>query len=159
MKRVFVIALMLGLASGGMGVAAEEGSHMHEMMMEGGEGAKNDSRTELKLPAMMKTMQKRMMREHLNTVSEITAMLASNDLKKAAEAASVKLGWNEDEEARCEKVSEVTGERDFVALGKAMHTKADELSDAAKAGKRDEALVRLSELIKNCNACHDRFRH
>ena len=53
----------------------------------------------------------------------------------------------------------MTGERDFVALGKAMHTKADELSDAAKAGKRDEALVRLSELIKNCNACHDRFRH
>ncbi len=36
MKRVFVIALMLGLASGGMGVAAEEGSHMHEMMMGGG---------------------------------------------------------------------------------------------------------------------------
>ena len=32
------------------------------------------------------------------------------------------------------------GDKDFFALGKAMHTKADNLADAARKGDRDKAL-------------------
>lgn len=141
--------------------AADQGNmheKMHEMMMQQG-GPMPDTRTELKLPEPMKVMQKRMMREHMATLSEITAALATNDLNRAAEVAKSKLGWNPAEEKRCSTIEQVTGEKDFLGYGKAVHMKADELSEAAKAGKRDIALATLSELINNCNACHNRFRH
>jgi len=40
-----------------------------------------------------------------------------------------------------------------------MHTKADDLADDARAGNRDKALTDLSQLIRKCNACHEKFRH
>src|SRR3989304_2378899 len=104
-------------------------------------------------------MHKKMMRQHMDTLSEITSALAKNDLNKAAEIAKDKLGWNEEEEKRCSIVEKMTGEPDFTKMGKAVHLKADELADAAKAGNRDMAISAMSELIKNCNACHNRFRH
>lgn len=117
-----------------------------------------DSRVELKLPAPMKVKQKAMMRSHLDTISEITLALAGNRLEDAASIAG-NLGWSAEEEKKCSAVSVKTGEPDFLTLGKALHKKADELSAAAAAGKKDKALVHLSELITNCNACHYKFRH
>lgn len=158
MKRILIAALAVGmLASAGLSSAEDDHSKTHEMMKQG--SASPDDRTELKLPATMKAMQKNMMRMHLDTVSEITAALAANDLKKAAAISKDKLGWSPAEEQRCTKVSEMTGEKDFVSLGKAVHMKADELSEAAKAGNRDKALEHLASLIKNCNSCHAKFRH
>lgn len=117
-----------------------------------------DNRDELKLPAPVKIKQKAMMRQHLTTVSEITKALAENDLDRAA-ALSKSLGWSPEEEKKCSTVSNVTGEPDFLALGMALHKKADELSAAAGSGDKDKALTHLSELIVNCNNCHYRFRH
>lgn len=140
------------------GISFAEEGQMHEMMHKQG-GPKADERTELKIPAPMKVMQKGMMRQHMDTVAEITAALAANDLNKAAEVAKNRLGWNQEEEKRCSTVEKMTGEADFTKLGKAVHQKADELAEAAKAGNRDNALAALSELITNCNACHMKFRH
>lgn len=131
---------------------------MHEIMT-GKAAPSADERTELKLPATMKLMQKNMMRQHMDTVSEIAAALAANDLKKAAALSRDKLGWSPAEEQRCGKVSEMTGEKDFLTLGKAVHLEADALSEAAGKGERDKALEHLSKLINNCNACHKKFRH
>jgi cytochrome c556 len=156
-----VILLTIGAAVLLIGAAyASEPDHagMHETMMKGGAPSVDD-RIELKLPQTMKVMQKGMMRAHLSTIAEITAALAANDLGKAASSAGEKLGWTRDEEERCARVEEMTGQKDFVTLGKAMHAKADELAVAAKAGDRDLALKRLSELITNCNACHEKYRH
>lgn len=158
MKRILIAALAIGILASGASFAEDDHSKMHEMMMKQG-AASPDDRIELKLPATMKAMQKNMMRMHLDTVSEITAALAANDLKKAAAISKDKLGWSPAEEQRCTKVSEMTGEKDFVSLGKAVHMKADELSEAAKAGNRDKALEHLASLIKNCNSCHAKFRH
>lgn len=133
-------------------------NQMQEMMKKHG-GPKADNRTELKLPDQMKLMQKSQMRQHMKTLSEITAALASNDLSKAADIAKTNLGWTDEEEARCSMVEKVTGEADFLRLGKSVHIKADELADAAKAGNRDKAIFALSELISNCNACHYKFKH
>ena len=117
-----------------------------------------DDRTELKLPAPMKVKQKAMMRSHLDTISQITLALAENKLESAAKIAT-DLGWSAEEEKKCSDLSDMTGEPDFLTLGKSLHKKADELAAAASVGKRDKALIHLSELITNCNACHYRFRH
>jgi len=154
-KAISVSAVAIILA-GGIAFAAEH-DHMHDMMKQG--ESKANELVELKIPAPMKAMQKKMMRQHMDTLSEITSALAKNDLNKAAEIAKDKLGWNEEEEKRCSTVEKMTGEPDFTKLGKAVHLKADELADAAKAGNRDRAISAMSELINNCNACHNRFRH
>lgn len=171
MKKMFVTAVAVTLLSAGISFAEEKG-HEHGKMMEGQQmppemmemmkkqgGPKPDNRTELKIPAPMKVMQKGMMRQHMDTLSEMTAALAVNDLNKVAEVAKSKLGWNPEEEKRCSMVEKMTGEADFTSLGKAVHQKADELADAAKAGNRDKALTALAELITNCNNCHKKFRH
>lgn len=157
MKRAFFTVAVLGMIFTGTSYAVDH-SQMHEMMMKQG-GPKPDDRVELKLPDTMKVMQKGMMRQHLNTVSEITAALGSNDLPKAAKIAKENLGWSQAEEQRCNMVSEMTGEKDFLNFGMAVHKKADELAEAATAGDRDKALLNLSQLITNCNACHEKFRH
>lgn len=171
MKRTLITALAVTVLSAGL-VFADEKGHDHGKMMEEQQmppemmemmkkqgGPKPDDRIELKIPAPMKVMQKRMMRQNMDTLSEITAALAVNDLNKAAEIAKSKLGWNPEEEKRCTMVEKMTGEADFTSFGKAVHMKADELADAAKAGNKDKALMALSELITNCNACHKKFRH
>lgn len=157
MKKILTIASAITLLTAGVSLA-DEHAQMHEMMMKGG-GPKTDDRTELKIPAPMKVMQKGMMRQHLDTIGGITAALAANDLNKASTLAKTKLGWTQEEEKRCSLIGQMAGEADFIPLGKAVHLKADELADAAKAGNRDKALALLSELITNCNTCHQRFRH
>lgn len=148
MKRILVFAAILTVST--------PASAMDHSAMQ----SKNalDSRVELKLPAPMKVKQKAMMRSHLDTIAELTLALAENRLEKAASIAKG-LGWSAEEEKKCSAVSDKTGEPDFLSLGKALHKKADDLSAAAAAGKRDKALVHLSELITNCNACHYKFRH
>ena len=161
MKKAIATAVVISLLSaGGMPAAEKDQTHqtMHEMMMKQGE-LKPDERIELKLPAPMKVMQKRMMRQHMDTIGEIVAALAAGDLSRAAQVAEEQLGWSEKWQQECEMLEKMTGEADILKLGMAMHFKADELADAAKAGNRDRALAHLSELINNCNACHNKFRH
>lgn len=161
MKKIAAIAVVILLLSAVGALAAEKAQNhqtMHEMMMKQG-GLKPDERIELKLPEPMKVMQKKMMRRHMDTIGEIAAALAASDLTKAAKVAKEQLGWSEKWQQECEMLAKMTGEADILKIGMAMHRKADELADAAKAGNRDNALAHLSELIHNCNACHDKFRH
>lgn len=157
MKKALVAAAAVTFLAAGISFAAEH-EQMHEMMMKEG-GPKADDRTELTIPAPMKVMHKGMMRQHMDTLSEITAALAANDLKKAAEIARTDLGWSKAREQQCSVFEPVEGGSDFTKLSTAMHQKADELADAANAGNRDKALKALSELIKKCNACHEKYRH
>lgn len=157
MKRMFFFVIAAGFLTAGASFATENPT-MQEMMQKMG-GPKPDERIELKLPDTMKVMQKRMMRQHLDTVSEITGAIATGDMPKASTLAKEKLGWSPQEEQRCNMVGKMTGEKDFVSFGMAVHKTADELSAAAAAGDRDKSLALLSKLIKNCNACHEKFRH
>lgn len=154
---MFFFVIAAGMLTAGVSFAADNSS-MQEMMQKMG-GPKPDDRVELKLPDTMKVMQKRMMRQHLDTVAEITGAIASGDLTKAGAIAKENLGWNQQEEQRCNMVGKMTGEKDFVSYGMAVHKTADELSAAAATGDRDKSLALLSTLIKNCNACHEKFRH
>ncbi|MBI5467821.1 MAG: cytochrome c [Deltaproteobacteria bacterium] len=156
MKRFLLAATVAFAFSAGASDAADM-SKMHEMMMKMG-GPKPETRVEMKIPAPMKVMQKGMMRAHFDSLAEITASLASNDLKKTAELASA-MGWTPEEKTRCETMSEVAGQQELLVYGMAVHKKADELAESARAGDRDKALLNLSQLMKNCNACHEKFRH
>ena len=156
MKKVLLIVMLIGFFAAG--AFALDHSQMHEMMMEQG-GPKEDIRTELKMPEPMKVMHKGIMRKHMDTISEITAALAGNELEKAATIATKELGWSDAQEKMCSMFGDLAGDKDFFALGKAMHTKADDLAADARKGDRDKALTDLSHLVKTCNACHDRFRH
>src|SRR3989304_6809847 len=156
MKKALLTTAIIGLLAASSAFALDH-SQMHEMMMKEG-GPKEDTRTELKIPEPMKVMHKGIMRSHLDAVSDITAALAANEREKAAKIAKDSLGWNESQEKMCSVFGESAG-KEFLDYGKAMHTKADELADAAIAGNRDKALADLSKLIKNCNACHEKFRH
>jgi cytochrome c556 len=155
-KLVLFTITLIGFFTAG--AFALDHSQMHEMMMKQG-GQKTDSRTELKMPEPMKVMHKEIMRKHMDTVSEITAALAGNELERAAAIATKDLGWSDMQEKMCAMFGDSAGNKDFFALGKAMHTKADDLADAAVKGDRDKALTDLSQLVKKCNACHERFRH
>ena len=157
MKKALITAVAVTFLAAGVSFAADH-EQMHEMMMKEG-GPKADDRTELTIPDPMKVMHKGMMRLHMDTLSDITAALAANDLRKAADIARTDLGWSDAREQQCSVFEPVKGGSDFTKLSTAMHQKADELADAAKAGKRDKALVALSELIKKCNACHEKYRH
>ena len=151
MKKVlasFVVAVMFVIAV--LFVALEREATSQDVV---------DPRRELKLPPRMKVMQKKMMRKHMDTLSEITKALAEGRLKVAARIARERLGWSPTEEKRCRRVSNITGEPDFLTLGMAVHRNAERLADAAEAGKRTEALKALADLINSCNACHKRFKH
>ena len=130
---------------------------MLEMMQEEGIW-REDTRTELKMSERMEVMHKGIMRGYMDALSRITAALAANDMSGAAKIAKDDLGWNESQE-KISLAVDVLVEKEFVFLGKAMHIKADDLAAAASAGDRDRALAELSGLIKNCNACHEKFRH
>jgi len=156
MKR-FLLALSVAFVLPAAASSAADMTKMHEMMMKMG-GPKPETRTEMKIPEPMKVMQKGMMRTHFNSLADITASLAENDLKKTAELASA-IGWTPEEKNRCETISEVSGQQELLVYGMAVHKKADELAESARAGDRDKALLNLSQLMKNCNACHEKFRH
>jgi hypothetical protein len=157
MKKAFVATVAITFLVAGVSLAADH-EQMHKMMMKQGE-PKTDGRTELAIPAPMKVVHKGMMRLHMDTLSEITAALAANDLKKAAEIANTDLGWSKGREQQCSVFEPVEGGSEFTKLSTAMHKKADEMADAAKAGNRDKALAELSQLMKKCNACHEKYRH
>lgn len=157
MKRFLLTAAAAAFVMSAASAHSADMTKMHEMMIKMG-GPKPDERTVMNVPDPMKVMQKRMMRQHFNSLSEITAALASNDLKKTAELASA-IGWTPEEKNRCETISEVAGQKELLTFGMAVHKKADELAENARAGNRDKALENLSQLMKNCNACHEQFRH
>lgn len=158
MKRAFLLAAAVGLVAAGTAFAIEH-PRAQEMMKKMGQSSMTDERVELRLPETMKLMQKRMMRQHLDTVGEITGAIAAGDMLKASSIAKDKLGWSPQEEQRCNTVGAMTGEKDFVSYGMAVHKTADELSEAALSGDRERTLSLLSTLIRNCNACHERYRH
>lgn len=156
MKLLLLIVMLTSILA--TGAFALDHPEMPEMMMTHG-GVQADSRTELKMSEPMKVMHKGIMRKHMDAVSEIAGALAGNELGRAADIATKNLGWNDAQEKMCSIFGNVAGDKDFFALGKLMHIKADDLAADARKGDRDKALIDLSQLIKNCNACHERFRH
>lgn len=154
MKKSVFVAAMASLLMAGVFFAVDPSPAQETMRQE---KSTSDGRTELKLPAHFKVMQKAMMRQHMDTVSEIIAALSSNDLNKAADLAQSGLSRSEAEKERCSMVEKMTGDKDFVRLGNAMQRRADAVAEAAREGSRDKASTALVELFATCNDCHKKF--
>jgi cytochrome c556 len=157
MKRTLITVALITLFAASFVFAADHEA-MHKLMTKQG-GPKTDDRRELTMHDPMKVMHKSMMRQHLNTVSEIVAALALNNLTDAADIARTNMGWSKERGEECSVFEPDKNESDFTKLSTAMHKQADKFADAAEAGNRDEALTALSELINRCNDCHNVFRH
>ncbi len=148
MKRLLLLAVLLVVPS----MVAAQG--MHHMMKD-----IKDERTVLNIPAKMKVMQKKMMRQHMVTVATVVSLIADGKLEQAGKLAKAKLGTDPEDIKRCSRMAKMAGEPDFLKLGMAMHQTADELAEHASKGHRDATLKSLAALINSCNACHERFRH
>ncbi len=153
----------LMLATLWMAVPAYAGDMMHGPMMGHGMAhpmmpgmAMNhpDDRTSLNLPAPMRAMQKRMMRDHLAAVNEIVGLIAEDRFDKASRIAHARLGLTPEMKRMCDRFENA----DFRAMGLAFHRRADELGEVLKTRNTKRSLAALHRVMNSCVQCHATFR-
>lgn len=104
---------------------------------------------------------KRLMRDHLETLQEITLLLSRHEYEKAADTAEQGLGLSSVEVHFERHVGKYmpTGMRD---QGERMHEAATRFArDARNAAEGDElekALSSMAQMIDGCVACHSVYR-
>ncbi len=131
------------------------GMHMHGHAMHGmGAGEGGDARTSLGLPAPMRAMQKKMMREHLQAINDIVALIAAGNFDTASGIAHKKLGLTPEMKKMCDMFAN----DDFRRLGLAFHKSADELGEVLKTGDTKKSLNALHTVMNSCVQCHATFR-
>jgi len=134
----------------GMEHGMMSGMHMHPSEM----SEKNDTRTSLNLPAPMRLMQKQMMREHLQAVTDIVALITEGKFDAASEIAHSKLGLTPEMKKMCN----MFGNNDFRRIGLTFHKHADELGDVLKTKNLNKSLRALHATMNSCVQCHASFR-
>lgn len=104
---------------------------------------------------------KRLMRDHLDTLQDITLLLAQHEYEKAAITAEQGLGMSSVEMHFERHVGKYMPEGMRVQ-GERMHEAATRFAtdtrNAAKADELEKALSSMSEMIKWCVACHAVYR-
>ena len=151
MKRILItIAAIIGIAGSNAALAKDEMMHQgdhHEMHM-------TDTRISLGLPAQMKQHQLSNMREHVEAIKSIVALMSEKKFKEASGIAHAKLGLTADMQAMCNMFDN----KDFKALGTAFHKSGDDLGDALKTGDVNVSLRALYKTMQYCVECHATYR-
>jgi len=155
-----IIAMLVTISS----VWAEEmqmRQHMmgHDMMSnmdmhKSGTPRTNDPRTSLNLPAPMRQNQLAMMRDHLQAVNDIVALITKGKFDAASKIAHGKLGLTPEMKKMCNMFAN----NDFRQMGFAFHKSADELGDTLKKGDLNQSLHALHTTMNYCIQCHATFR-
>lgn len=152
MKNILItVSALIGIVSINASFAADEKSHdatrRHEMNV-------MDMRTSLKLPAEMRQHQLSNMREHVEAIKTIVALMAENKFEKASKTAHTKLGLTPEMQAMCDMFDN----EDFRVLGRSFHKSGDDLGDALLTRDVNASLQALSETMQYCVECHAAFR-
>jgi len=126
------------------------GMNMHKS----GTPRTNDPRTSLNLPAPMRRNQLAMMREHLQAVNDIVALIAEGKFDTASQIAHSKLGLTPEMKKMCN----MFGNEDFRTMGLVFHKHADELGDVLKTKIMNKSLRALHTTMNACVQCHATFR-
>jgi len=114
----------------------------------------SDERTSLNLPAPMRAMQKRMMREHLAAVNDIVGLIADGRFDEASRIAHARLGLTPEMKQMCNRFENA----DFRAMGLEFHRRADELGEVLKTRNAKRSLAALHRVMNSCVQCHAAFR-
>jgi len=161
MKKIVTVLMVSAL----MTLPAMAGEMMHGHMTEhgmmsdmnmhqSGMSQKGDPRTSLNLPAPMRRNQLAMMREHLQAVNDIVALIAEGKFDAASDIAHSKLGLTPEMRKMCNMFAN----DDFRQIGLAFHQSADELGDVLKTGNMKRSLSALHNTMNSCVQCHATFR-
>ena len=111
-----------------------------------------DKRKSLKLNAMQKNHQLMNMRDHLEAVQKIIALLASDKYDQASKIAYTKLGATTKMKLMCASF----GDKNFERLGLEFHKRADNMSKIFK--NKEKSLKALSNTMNYCVRCYATYR-
>ncbi len=113
-----------------------------------------DERLSLELNAMQKEHQLVNMRDHLEAVQAIIALLAEDNYEIASKVAYKKLGSTTEMKLMCASF----GNKQFETLGLEFHKSADKMSEVFKQKNKNASLQALSNTMNYCKQCHKTFR-
>lgn len=164
MQKRTMITLLGAVATAAVMVSVQaeqrHDSTMHMLHMNAATEAA-DPRTIVHLPDELRIHTLANMRDHLLALSEIQEALAREQFENAGEIAERRLGMSSLELHGAHKVGQYMPSA-MAAIGIEMHHAASRFavsaSDAAVAGDVKPALAALSDVTRQCVACHSGFR-
>lgn len=135
--------------------------HMQEMQHTNTDTEVVDSRTIVHIPNELRIHTLANMRDHLLALSEIQDALAQEQFEKAGEIAEQRLGMTSMELHGAHELGQYMPKA-MSAIGTEMHHAASRFAvaanDAAVANDVKPALAALSDVLRQCVACHSGFR-
>ncbi len=164
MKKRVIPAFLGAMATVAVAVAVQAGQkhdpgmHMQHM---NADAAVIDTRTIVHFPEELRIHTLANMRDHLLALSEIQQALALEQFDQAGEIAEQRLGMSSLGLHGAHEVGQYMPTA-MAAIGTRMHQAASRFAvaanDAAVAGDVKPALAALSDVTRQCVACHSGFR-
>lgn len=162
-------ALLAGIGAAGIAVvtvapAQEHDRSMHQHMMEAPApvaAMPADTRQIVHFPGDLREHTLANMRDHLLSLQQIEAALATEDYDKAGDIAEKRLGMSSLGLHGAHEVAKYMP-KGMQEIGTAMHHSASQFARAAEeasaTGDIKPALAALSRITANCVACHGGYR-
>jgi len=159
------VAVALAMATAPIALAQD---HEHMQMHEAGSQSapaerqpEADGRRPVKFPRMLKEHTLANMRDHLQTLAQIQAYLASQDFDRAADLAEKRLGMTSLPLHGAHEVAPYMP-KGMQDAGTAMHHAASQFAVATQEAAIDRdvprALAALNNVTQACVACHAAYR-
>lgn len=159
-RKTLVLACAGTLLPIGLVVAADE--HMHEHKhANAGLGASSEVRHLVRFPAPLLLQELAHMREHLAILGQLQVALSKGSYSEAANLAEQNLGMSSLPMHGAEEVAKYMpqGMREMgTALHRAASRFALEASNAGATGDVRPVIAALSEVTRQCVACHAAYR-
>jgi len=121
----------------------------------------SDSRLKVDFPPMMREHMLSNMRDHLLALQEITHNLSIKQFDKAAEVAEQRLGMSSMNSHGASHMGKIMP-KEMSMIGTNMHKAASQFAVTAKDAEIDggleKAFAALSQVMKQCVACHSAYK-
>jgi hypothetical protein len=117
----------------------------------------DDTRQLVELPEMMQGHMLANMRDHLQTLNEVLALLAQDKLEAAADVAESRLGMSSLDKHGASHLAKFMPEP-MQELGTNMHRAASQFAIVAQEGSALPAYRALQKVTASCVACHASYR-
>ena len=134
----------------------------------------NDHRQLIEMPPEMKQMFLKNMRGHMESLDQLIAALADNDLASAADIAETTMGAGHGKKRQCDDSDHTDSHKhshsdhkgkgfgqfmpaEMKLMGMNLHQAANEFAIVSRQGDRGEAYKALRQISSSCVACHQSF--